>query len=143
MLPSKTGLPGSDPVSQSQQSLVLEFYPTNQLVVSKFDSGDLTLLLIGSACSKDLTFAARGTSELQLTPNFHNTADSKLQAASRTSGTQCKERGKIGKEGWKGGKEDVSKEGKKGKGKRKGGREGWIDRQMDKSRHTFDSSVIT
>ena len=56
---------------------------------SKFDSGDLTLLLIGSACSKDLTFAAIGTSELPLTLNFHrNTADSKLQTASRTSGTQ-------------------------------------------------------
>ena len=63
MLPSKTGLPGSDTASQShKQSLVLEFYPTNQLVGSKFDSGDLKLLLIGSTCSKDLTFGARGTS---------------------------------------------------------------------------------
>ena len=89
MLPSNTGLPGSDQVSQSQQSLVLEFCPTNQLVGSKFDSGDLSLLLIGSACLKDLAFAARGTSELSLTLNFHNTAvDSKLQAESRTSGTQ-------------------------------------------------------
>ena len=88
MSPSKTGLPGSDPVSQSQQLLILEFHPTNQLVGSKFDFGDLTLLLIGSACSKDLTFVARGTSELPLTLNFHNTADSKLKTVSRTSGTQ-------------------------------------------------------
>ena len=81
-------MPYSDPVNQSQQSLVLEVYPANQLVGSKFDSGDLTLLLIGSACSKDLMFAARGTSELPLTLNFHNTADSKPKAASRTSRTQ-------------------------------------------------------
>ena len=83
-------LPYSDPVNQSQQSStnVLEVYPTNQLVGSKFDSGDLTLLLIGSACSQNLMFAARGTSELPLTLNFHNTADSKPKAASRTPRTQ-------------------------------------------------------
>ena len=76
MLPIKTGLPGSDAVSQSQQLLEPEFYPTNQLVGSKLDTGDLTLTLIGSACSKVPTFTARGTSEIPLTLNFHNTADS-------------------------------------------------------------------
>ena len=70
MLPSKAGLPGSDPVSQSQQSLVLEFYHTNQFVGSKFDSSDLALLLIGSACSKHLTFAARGTSKASTCSQF-------------------------------------------------------------------------
>ena len=68
--------------------LVPEFYPTNQRVGSKFDSGDLILLLIGSACSKDPMFAARGTCELLLTLNFHSTATSKPKPANCTSGTQ-------------------------------------------------------